>query len=197
MHKSMIRAALAAALLAMIGAGLGLRAQAADTGAASAKPEATSKSAQSSRLVARGKYLTALGGCLDCHTSGYFFGKPDMGRYLGGSDVGFLIPGLGIFVGPNLTPDKETGLGKWTRAQIVAALTTGRLPDGRELAPIMPWRALATLTKYDANAIAAFLQSLPPVKNQVPGPFGPNEKPSVAVMMVVPPDAYPPGPPVK
>jgi hypothetical protein len=45
-------------------------------------------------------------GCNDCHTPGYFFGKPDMARFLGGSEVGFEIPGLGVFHGPNLTPDK-------------------------------------------------------------------------------------------
>jgi mono/diheme cytochrome c family protein len=82
-------------------------------------------------------------GCFDCHMSGYFLGKPDMARYLGGSDVGFEIPGLGVFVAPNLTPDPETGLGKWTEAQIVTALQTGKRPDGREVAPIMPWRAFA------------------------------------------------------
>src|SRR5262245_42293642 len=58
--------------------------------------------------VARGKYLVTFGGCNDCHTPGYFFGKPDMGRQLGGSEVGFEIPGLGVFHGPNLTPDRET-----------------------------------------------------------------------------------------
>lgn len=61
--------------------------------------------------IERGQYLTNFGSCFDCHTSGYFFGQPAMDRYLGGSDVGFEIPGLGVFVGPNLTPDKETGLG--------------------------------------------------------------------------------------
>src|SRR5882724_3967105 len=84
----------------------------------------------------RGKYLVTLGGCTDCHTPGYFFGKPDTARYLGGSEVGFEIPGLGIFHGPNLTSDPETGLGSWTDAQIAAAITTGKRPDGRELAPI-------------------------------------------------------------
>jgi hypothetical protein len=52
-----------------------------------------------------------LGGCTDCHTPGHFFGNPDLTRFLGGSDVGFAIPGFGTFVGRNLTPDKETGLG--------------------------------------------------------------------------------------
>jgi mono/diheme cytochrome c family protein len=100
--------------------------------------------------VARGKYLVAVIGCGDCHTAGYFFGKPDMPHALGGSDVGFEIPQLGVFVAPNLTSDPETGLGDWTREQIVAALQTGKRPDGRELAPIMPWRDLASLTREDA-----------------------------------------------
>ncbi len=134
----------------------------------------------------RGKYLVAIAGCNDCHTPGYFFGKPEMNRYLGGSEVGFEIPGLGVFHGPNLTPDPETGLGKWSIGEIVTALQTGKRPDGRELAPIMPWRAFANLTKDDATAIAVFLKSLPPVKNKVPGPFGPNEKPTAFVMKIVP-----------
>ena len=104
--------------------------------------------------VERGKYLTSFSGCFDCHTPGYFFGKPDMERYLGGSEVGFEMPGLGVFVGPNLTPDKETGLGDWTEEDIVTALQKGVRPDGRTLAPIMPWKSFANLTDYDARAIA-------------------------------------------
>ena len=143
-----------------------------------------------SSLVQRGKYLVTFGGCNDCHTPGYFFGKPDMTRYLGGSDVGFAIPGLGVFVAPNLTPDKKTGLGKWTRQQIVTALTTGKTPTGRMLAPIMPYRAFAHLRKSDAQAIAAYLQTLKPVDHQVAGPFGPTQKVTVFVMTVLPADAY-------
>lgn len=144
-------------------------------------------------LLARGKYLVSFGGCMDCHTSGYFFGKPDMTRYLGGSDVGFEIPGLGVFVGPNLTPDKETGLGAWTEEQVRKALQEGVRPDGRVLAPIMPWREFATLTKSDAMAIVAYLRSLPPVKSKVAGPFGPTEKPTTFVMKVVAPEGTPSG----
>jgi mono/diheme cytochrome c family protein len=139
--------------------------------------------------IERGKYLTSFAGCFDCHNPGYFFGKPDMTRFLAGSEVGFEIPGLGVFVGPNLTPDKETGLGDWTRDEIVKAIQTGVRPDGRILAPIMPWKSFAGMTKQDANAIAAYLKSLPPVKNKVPGPFGPNEKPTTFVMKIVPPEA--------
>ena len=146
--------------------------------------------ANAASQVDRGKYLVAIAGCNDCHTPGYFFGKPDASKYLGGSDVGFAIPGLGVFVGPNLTPDKETGLGKWSEQEVVTALTTGKTPEGRELAPIMPWRAFAGLTRFDAHAIAAFLKSLPPVHNQVPGPFGPSQKPTVFVMDVIPADVY-------
>ena len=113
--------------------------------------------------IDRGKYLVTLGGCTDCHTPGHFFGKPDMSRFLGGSEVGFEIPGHGVFHGPNLTPDPETGLGNWSINQIITAFQTGKRPDGRELAPIMPWRAFANLTKDDATAIAVFLKSLPPV----------------------------------
>ncbi len=167
------RVALAVAAVAVVG----LTATASSAGAADKK------------AIERGKYLVTFGGCFDCHTAGYFFGKPDMARYLGGSDVGFEMPGLGVFVGPNLTPDPETGLGKWTEAQIVTALQTGKRPDGRELAPIMPWRSFANLTKSDAQAIAAYLKSLKPVAHQVPGPFGPDEKAPVFRMRVVPPEA--------
>ena len=137
--------------------------------------------------VARGKYLVAVIGCGDCHTAGYFFGKPDVAHALGGSDVAFEIPQMGAFVAPNLTSDPETGLGDWTREEIVAALQTGKRPDGRELAPIMPWRDLASLTHEDAMAIASYLKSLPPNKNKVPGPFGAGVRPTVPVMKIVAP----------
>ena len=51
--------------------------------------------------VARGRYLVTISGCSDCHTPGALLGAPDMKRYLGGSDVGFAIPGAGVFVGEN------------------------------------------------------------------------------------------------
>jgi mono/diheme cytochrome c family protein len=137
--------------------------------------------------IKRGEYLVTIGGCNDCHTPGYFFGKPDMSRFLGGSDVGFEIPGLGVFVGRNITPDKETGIGTWTAEQIVTAITTGERPDGRILAPIMPWHAFANLTADDAMAIAAFLQSVKPVDNAVPEPFKPGEKVSSFMFRIMPP----------
>src|SRR5271166_3040405 len=99
--------------------------------AAGALFAASASASAADSQIERGKYLVTIGGCNDCHTPGYFLGKPDFSRTLGGSDVGFTIPGLGAFVAPNLTPDKETGLGNWTSEQIVAAFTTGVRTDGR------------------------------------------------------------------
>ena len=63
--------------------------------------------------IARGKYLVTVISCGDCHTPGALMGKPNAERNLGGSDVGFFVPELGYFYGPNLTPDEDTGLGRW------------------------------------------------------------------------------------
>jgi mono/diheme cytochrome c family protein len=149
--------------------------------------------------IERGRYLVTVMACTDCHTPGYLLGMPDMARFLGGSQVGFEIPGLGVFHPPNLTPDPETGLGNWTEAQIVTALTMGVRPDGRQLAPAMPWMHYASLAAEDAMAIAVYLKSLPAVVNKVPGPFGPNEMPTQFVMRVVPPAGAgaPPSPAAK
>ena len=139
--------------------------------------------------IARGRYLVTLSGCSDCHTPGALLGSPDMKRYLGGSDVGFAIPGAGVFVAENLTPDKDTGLGSWTDAQMIAAIRTGKTPEGRELSPVMPYPALSHLTDPDAHAIVAFLKSLPAVSNKVQN-FGPNDKVTISVSAVLPPDVY-------
>jgi mono/diheme cytochrome c family protein len=138
--------------------------------------------------VERGRYLVQIAGCSDCHTPGHFLGKPDLARFLGGSDVGFEIPGVGIVYGPNLTPDDATGLGKWSADQIVTAIRTGATPEGRGLVPVMPWPNLSALTDDDAYAIAAYLKSLDPVVNDVPGPVPPGEPAPSFVMRVVPPN---------
>ena len=140
--------------------------------------------------IERGKYLVTISGCGSCHTPGALLGKPDLKRNLAGSEVGFGIPGVGVFVGGNLTPDKETGLGDWTSEQIVAAITKGEMPNGRKLFPVMPWPDLAHLSSDDSQAIAAYLKSLPPVKNAVSGPFGPKDVPSTLVSVIVPGDVY-------
>ena len=111
--------------------------------------------------VERGQYLVKIGGCSDCHTPGGMLG----------------------------TPDKETGLGKWTLEQIIASFTTGVTPDGRKLSEIMPWPSFAHLTPEDAKAVALYLQSLPPVKNAIPGPYKAGETPAVPYVSVVIPTA--------
>ncbi|MBL9011720.1 MAG: c-type cytochrome [Alphaproteobacteria bacterium] len=168
----MIRQSLAATLAAALAAS-----------AASAAEPATDAE------IARGKYLVGIMDCSACHTPGTFLGKPDFSRYLGGSDVGFAIPGLGYFWGANLTPDEVTGLGTWSQAEIVTALRTGERPDGRVLAPAMPWMSYAALTDEDAYAVAAFLKSLPPLRNDAEvAPVGWNETPSAPYQPVVFPE---------
>ncbi|BBK32880.1 mono/diheme cytochrome c family protein [Stella humosa] len=154
--------------------------------AAAAIAAAFPATAQDNRL-ARGKYLASIMDCGGCHTPGVFMGKPDMTRPLGGESVGFEIPGLGIFYPPNLTPDRETGLGKWTEADIIKAVRTGVRPDGRELAPIMPWRAYAALTDNDARALAAYLKSLKPVANAAPAMVGAGQPAKAPYFSVIVP----------
>lgn len=148
--------------------------------------------------IERGEYLVAVGGCNDCHTAGHFTRAENPSGPLAGSDLAIAVPGLGAFVGPNLTPDPETGLGRWSQAEIVTALKTGERPDGRVLAPVMPWPALSRLDDADLQAIAAYLRSLPPARNQVAGPFGPEVRTyPVASMQIVPPSADLPPPPTR
>ncbi len=97
------------------------------------------------------------------------------------------FPAWAFLYGPNLTNDKATGLGNWTDAQILHALKTGERPDGRVLAPVMPWQDFAGATDADMNAVVAYLRSLPVIVNKVPGPFGPGEPATSFVMKIVPP----------
>jgi cytochrome c553 len=126
--------------------------------------------------VERGRYLATIMDCAGCHNAGAFGPNAEAGPLQGGT-VGFEIPNLGVFYPPNLTPHQETGLGRWSEAEIVAAVRTGRRPDGRELAPAMPWRNYAALTDADAGALAAYLKSLPPVERRVPAPATPETAP--------------------
>jgi mono/diheme cytochrome c family protein len=135
----------------------------------------------------RGEYLSMIMDCGGCHTTGALAGKPDPALRLAGSNIGFQIPGLGIFYPPNLTPDDETGLGKWSEADIVKAVRTGERPDGRILAPAMPYHSYARLTDADAGALASYLKSLKPISNQAPAMVGPNGKASAPYLGVVMP----------
>ena len=74
----------------------------------------------------------------------------------------------------NLTPDRETGLGKWTARTFIDTIRTGRhLGRGREVLPPMPIMVYRNFTDEDLTAIFTYLQTLPPVKNKVPEPRPP------------------------
>lgn len=144
--------------------------------------------------VQRGEYLVMAGACADCHTPGVMLGKPEMDKLLSGGNVGFEMPNVGIFFPPNLTPDDATGLGKWSEADIAKAIRQGMRPDGRQLIPIMPYGWYSKLTEEDALAMAAYLKSLTPISNKVPGPFGSGETPTGPYQTIVfpkPPGAAP------
>jgi mono/diheme cytochrome c family protein len=147
--------------------------------------------------VARGRYLVTIMSCNDCHTPGYFYGAPDTTRRLSGSEVGWAGP-WGVVRARNLTPDSATGIGSWTKEQIVTALRTGNTPDGTQLAPIMPWMNYGSiLDEGDAMAIAAYLKSLPPVTHKNLDRIPPDQKPTGALIVMPPPPAWdaPTGPP--
>jgi len=149
--------------------------------------------------VVRGRYLTTIMSCNDCHTPGYFYGAPDTMRKLSGSDLGWIGP-WGVVHARNLTPDMETGLGKWSADDIVKALRSGNTPDGRQLAVIMPWQNYSSiLDEGDAQAIAAYLKSLPPIVHKNLDVIPPGSKPTGNNVMFPPPPAWdvPPPPPAQ
>lgn len=124
--------------------------------------------------VARGEYLVNLLGCGRCHTEGYLLGQDATGPHLAGSQVGIAYSGgtdesrPGLVFAPNLTPDDETGLGRWSRRDIVRALTTGVGTDGHQRLPVMPWPNYGALNDRDVKAVADYLLSLPPVRREIP-----------------------------
>lgn len=124
----------------------------------------------------RGMYLTTIMGCNDCHTPGTFYGAPDFGRKLSGSELGWVGP-WGTTYARNLTPDMETGIGKWSADDIVKTIRTGQRADGTQVLPPMPWPMYTNLSDDDAYAIAAYLESLTPVNHKVPTKRPPGSKP--------------------
>ena len=111
--------------------------------------------------VARGEYLVTIGICEGCHTPRDAKDAPVHAmRLTGGRRSGGLMT-------PNLTPDPETGLGKWSEAQIVEALRNGKRPDGSAIRPPMGVFFYRGFSDNDARAIAAYLKSLPPVSHKV------------------------------
>lgn len=151
--------------------------------------------------VARGKYLVTTSACHDCHTPwhvGPGGPEPDMSRMLSGHPQDMVIsqpapmtsgtwtlaatPTNTAWSGPwgvsftaNLTPDPETGLGKWTQATFMQAIRTGRhMGRGRQILPPMPFAMYRNFTDEDLGAIFAYLRSIPPIENRVPEPLPPG-----------------------
>ena len=167
-EQSFSKAALAAAAAMLLLSGCD-RAATAEQGAEAGTQAAGAAVEAAGDLVERGRYLVTVMDCSGCHNQGAMSPNPQAG-YLEGGTFGFDMPGAGIFWPPNLTPHPENGLGAWSEAEIVAALRTGARPDGRQLSPVMPWPNYAKLTDADAQAIAAYLKSLPPSARKVPDP---------------------------
>lgn len=138
------------------------------------------------QLVERGRYLAAIGNCAVCHSPRDQAGKT-IPNTLSGGVLGRKQKGVGVFWAPNLTNDKETGVGGWTDGEVIDAIRKGMRPDGRTLAPVMPTEAYATLTDADAKALVAYLRSLRAVKNKVPDPVGIGGKSPTPYYGVLPP----------
>ncbi len=117
--------------------------------------------------VKYGEYLAGpLGHCMECHTP---MTKPPMRDYKNMMGAGgFVFHGpWGESVAANITPDNETGIGKWTDAQIKKAITDGVRADGTKLRPPMAFAYYKNISDDDLNAIVAYLRSLKPIKNEV------------------------------
>lgn len=122
----------------------------------------------SAETIARGKALVVAGNCAGCHTADP--AKP----FAGGKRIETRFGGI---VAPNLTPDRETGLGSWSDEHFVRALRHGIAPDGSRYYPAFPYPYFTRLIRDDIVAIRAYLATLEPVRNEAPAseprfPFG-------------------------
>ncbi|MBI1805598.1 MAG: c-type cytochrome [Ignavibacteria bacterium] len=118
--------------------------------------------------VARGKYLVKTMGCIDCHSpytkEGYL-----MEELLMAGGLKWSIGPYGYLYSPNLTSDKETGIGNWKDEEIKRGITRGIRKDGSRSIPFpMPWTSYANLKEDDLNAIIAYLKTIPPIYNKIP-----------------------------
>jgi mono/diheme cytochrome c family protein len=108
--------------------------------------------------IARGRYLAIVGDCAGCHNA------PGGAPYSGGLPI---ETPFGTLVSPNITPDRETGIGAWTDDEFVSAMRDGTRRGGEHLYPAMPYTYYTKATREDVLAIRAYLQTLEPVRNEV------------------------------
>jgi mono/diheme cytochrome c family protein len=114
--------------------------------------------------VERGKYLVeVIGACGNCHTPKGPAGELP-GKHMAG---GFVIKEpFGEAITPNITPDRETGIGGWSDAEIIRAIREGKGRDGRTLGPPMPYWLYRDLSDTDVKAIVAYLRTVPAIRNR-------------------------------
>lgn len=105
--------------------------------------------------LSRGAYLARAGDCMACHTA------RGGAQYAGGRT---LDTPFGAIATPNITPDATTGIGSWSADDFWRALHNGKSRDGRLLYPAFPYPSYTKVSRADADALYAFLRSLPPVK---------------------------------
>ena len=106
--------------------------------------------------VGRGGYLVRAGGCIACHTDVKGGGAPLAGG-------GAIETPFGTFYAPNLTPDRQFGIGRWQKTDFVAAMTRGRAPNGGLYYPVFPYPAYSGMTPRDLSDMWAYLRVVPPV----------------------------------
>jgi mono/diheme cytochrome c family protein len=127
---------------------------------------AAAPAARAETPLERGTYLMrGIVACGNCHTPKTADAKPIAEQELAG---GFVIE-VPVFraVAPNITPDKETGIGNWTDDQIVDAIRNGKRPDGTIIGPPMPIAFYREMSDTDVRAIVAYLRSVKPIRNKV------------------------------
>src|ERR1700676_2317462 len=110
--------------------------------------------ADKASIIARGEYLAQAGDCVACHTA------PGGKLFAGGRAM---PTPFGTLYTSNVTPDADTGIGKWTADQFYSMMHTGRSLDGGLLYPAMPFASYTKVTRADSDAIFAFMQSVAPV----------------------------------
>jgi mono/diheme cytochrome c family protein len=106
--------------------------------------------------LARGEYIFHLSGCKTCHTD-----AKNKGKLLAGG--GPLKTPFGIFYGPNITPDKNHGIGKWSDEDFIQALREGTAPDGSHYFPVFPFTSFTKMTDQDMKDLKAYIFTLPAV----------------------------------
>ena len=112
-------------------------------------------SAQTQRDAKRGAYIAKASGCVGCHTET----TKDAPQLAGGRA---LKTPFGTFYGPNITPDPQSGIGRWTEADFFRAMRLGERPDGANYFPAFPYTSFTAMTDADLGDLWAYLRSVPP-----------------------------------